>query len=460
MAPVEVAPGLDGWLLLDYHESLTALRDSALFSTDPRHWKGGDGQGQAPPPVAPRIGAPPGDGPRHRRLRAPLGDTVAALSGQRAARGVREIAHGLIDGFASTGRADLVGDYAVPLTGRALGGLFGLSGVTGETLVDLLAQTYGGDGRAGRVAAERIRAYLSALVASRRAGPGGDLVSRLLSHPAGLDGAETADALALLLDTGYESTVHLIGNVLRVLLSDAEVASAYRGATLPAGDLIDHVMWVAPPLRVSTGRFPRRDLRIGDARIREGEAVLIGFAAAHTDPAVGGRADGRRCVSDLAGNRAHLMWGAGPHGCPARGLARDIAVTAVDTLLDRLALPRLAIDPQRLRPHPSPSAHGCAELPVLFRPEAPKVAPPPSAGRRRALRFLRPPRSTGARYQAPGARTGDDPAQPEPASTPPRAGRPRPTGARYHVPAPTGEHPPQDPLEALVRCWRPEEDSP
>ncbi|GLU48807.1 cytochrome P450 [Nocardiopsis ansamitocini] len=458
VAPVEITPGVPGWLLLGYHENLNVLRDPARFSTDPRHWRQAreGGLGNVP---GPRTGSLAGDGAGHRRLRAPIVEGLAAVTGPALGAAIERLAHALIDGFAGEGNADLIADYAAPLPVLVLNRLFGLSDEHGRLLADLTANRRDGDAAVAERAADDIRDYFTALVRRRRDKPGGDFVSTLLAHPAALSDTEAVDELLLMVGAGHEPTTHLIGNALHRLLGDSEIAVAYRGAALPAADFIDYVMWVDPPLQTLAGRYPTLDVRIGDAEIKEGDALLLGFAPAHADPATRppGREDG---IDALAGNRAHLMWGAGPHGCPAQSLAREITITAIDVLISRLGDLTLTGAPETLRRRGSLSVHGLVELPVAFAPErrpaATRPAPVPARkGIRRMFPPARTPRAQGARYGAPD-RDRAQPQQAGPAASPraPAPVRVRATGARYQAPAARPPEPEADPLELLLARWR------
>lgn len=449
VAPVEISPGVPGWLLLGYHENLNVLRNPVSFSTDPARWREAREGWQEN-----RVGgtALAADGERHRRMRTPLVEALHALSGRRLSRTVTRLASSLVDRFATTGRADLIADYAAPLPAMVLNFLFGLDDRYGDLLARLCAARDGDDPDAAERATADLRRYVRALVARRRAEPGDDLVSRLLAHPVALTDAEVATEVETLLRLGVEPTAHLIGNALRLLLTQPEVAAAYRGAALPSVDFLDYVMWADPPLQALQARYPTHDVRIGGADIKEGEALVLGFAPAHADPAT------RRghALDDLAGNRSHLMWGAGPHGCPARALASEVAATAIDVLLDRLD-PKLDGPPEQLRWRASLSVHGLAALPVVFPPEPAPAVPQQPAPRPRRRLLARTARRTaaprGARYGAPGD-TAEPPAPRTPTARHARVPAPasRATGARYHVPAPADE-PRPDPLEGLLAQW-------
>ncbi|WP_236567966.1 MULTISPECIES: cytochrome P450 [unclassified Nocardiopsis] len=449
LAPVEVAPGVSGWLVLGYKESLQVLRDQARFSADPRTR---DPRGAAPVPGA----ALDRDGDEHRRLRAAVVDTLARVDTPRLVPVVERAASHLLGRVAAEGAADLVGQFAAPLPALVLNELFGLPEAYGHLLADLARRRWSGDPERAEPAAAALEDYFAGLVARKRADPGEDVASRLLAHPHALTDAEAVHALSLLWRTGHEPTAHLIGNGLLRLLEDPGVWTAYLGGTLTPEDFVDYVLWTDTPIRTLPGRYATADLRLADARVRRGDPLLLGLAAAHTDPCVARGGD----AMTLAGDRSHLAWGAGAHRCPATGLTRELVRTAIDTAVDRLRGMVLAVEPLELRWSASPRVHGLVELPVWFTAtgeRAEKDEEPAPAPVRRWVRRKRKPAPRGARYQAPLA--GREPEERQPRAVPVERRQrraPRGAGARYQAPfARAGEpEPAPDALEQLLAAWR------
>lgn len=400
LVPVEVAPGVPGWLLLGYKENLRVLRDQNHFSADPRPW-GADGA------LPIRGAALARDGDEHQRLRLPIVDALASVGTQRLVPVVQRAAVRLIGRVGAKGAADLVGQYALPLPALVLNELLGLPDSYGHLLADLTARLRGDDARRAATAAPAVRAYFRGLVARKRAEPGSDVTSVILEHPHGLTDDEAAEALRLLWATGLEPTTHLIGNALRLLVGDPGVWTAYLGGTLTPEDFLDYVMWTDPPVSVLAGRYATTDLRISGVLVRRGQPLLFGFGAAHTDPSVSGGTGA--AVDLLVGNRAHLSWGAGAHRCPAASFTQELVRTAIDTALDRMRGMVSAVGPDGPRRRASPG--GPEELPVRFVPTGepePSAEPEPEA-RRGARRRKRRPVGRGARYQAPFAEKPHDP---------------------------------------------------
>lgn len=373
VAPVELETGVRAWLLLGYQENLTVLQNPHMFSRDTRRWRevseGRVDLASGRPALSWRPNVLYADGADHARLRGPVVDALARVDMAGTARMVRQLCEELIDSFIADGRADLVAEYANPLPVLVVNRLYGLADSYGHMLGDLTAIVFNENARRGEDAIARVHQYFSGLVDRKREHPGQDLVSWMLAHPSGLTGHEVAHQAALINNASHQPTTHLIGNAMRTLLTDSRVRGAYTDARLPVQELLDHVMWTDTPFQILPARFALQDMRIGNAEVRSGDALLIGFDAAHRDPAVRRSEDDGTGVA--SGSRAHLMFGAGPHACPAREMAKMIAAIAVTTLHERLSGMRLAVEPEELRWMPSPFLRGLSELPVSFVPGEP-----------------------------------------------------------------------------------------
>lgn len=377
VAPVELENGARAWLVLGYHENLTVLRDQRLFSRDTRRWRevieGRVDLAAARPTLSWRPNALYADGPEHTRLRSAIADSLARVDLNATARTVRRIAGDLIDSFAPRGGADLISEYAHPLPVLVVNSLYGLPDDYGHMLGGLTAIAFSEDPERAGGAVVRLHQYFSELVRRKHRKPGPDLVSWMIEHPSGLSDSQVAHQAALINNASHMATTHLIGNTMHTLLTDKEVRVAYADARLPIQELLDHVMWTDAPSQILPARIALQDTHLGETPIRAGDALLIGFGGAHRDPSV--RCGRGETIGISSGSRAHLMFGAGAHSCPARELARMTASIAVTTLRERLGGIRLAVDPQDLRWVRSPFVRGLSELPVTFTPGEPQAPP-------------------------------------------------------------------------------------
>ncbi|OMI40782.1 cytochrome P450, partial [Streptomyces sparsogenes] len=362
IAPVELSPGVEAYLITSYSLALDVLRDTERFAKDPRGWRA-LGEGRIPPdcPVGPMMMYRPNalfnDGEAHARLRGVITDSLTRLDPYALSEYVERSAETLIDAFADKGEADLLSEYAAAVPLLVFNRLFGYPAEHGLRLVGTMAKLFD-SGEDAAEANQELQDYMAGLIATKRERPGPDLTSWMLAHPSRLAEDELLQQLMLILAAGTEPQLNLIANALRLLLSDDRFAGELSGGSMPVQDAIDEVLWTDPPLANFGTRFARRDLELAGVRIRRGEPVLTSYAAANTDPEL--TSEGR------LGNRAHLAWSIGAHRCPAESPARVIASVAIEKLLDRLPDVRLAVPADQLAWRPGPFHRALAALPVRF----------------------------------------------------------------------------------------------
>lgn len=374
-APVELAPGVEATLVTDYSAALRLLQDSASFRKDSRRWRDfNDGLIAPDSPVVPLLAYRPNcmfsDGAEHLRLRQAVTDSMARVDVRRLTRSTSQVSNYLIAQFGSRGSADLLGDYAKQLPLFVFNELFGCPADIGDRVLFGISGMF--DGINAEKAAEVLFGAVGQLVALKRSRPGDDVTSWLMQHHAQLTDEEMVHQLALLLAAGTEPLRNLIGNTLHRLLTEDEYA--HSGGLID--EAIDDTLWENPPMSNLAPHYPVTDMEFAGQQLQEGDLVLVSFAAANTGPVLAATRQG--------GSRAHLAWSAGPHACPSKEPARQIAVTAIENLLNQLPDVQLAVPEDSLTWRPGPFNRGLAALPARFTPaeadprSTQKVRPEPS----------------------------------------------------------------------------------
>ncbi|MEV6977688.1 cytochrome P450 [Kitasatospora sp. NPDC093806] len=421
VAPIELEPGVEAWLVLGYAELLELTRNEALFSKDSRRWRV-PAEGRLAPDsrIQPMTSWRPTllnlDGAEHQRLRAAVADTLAQIDHRQLRETTEASADALIDSWGPDGTADLVAQYARRLPLLVFTQLLGLPSETGQHLIQLISHIADSGAESVR-ANQEFQAILVDLVRHRRSAPSADLTSWLLAHPAALTDEEAVHHLVVMMVAGNETTICWTGNTLRLLLTDRRFRATLTGGRLTVADALEEVLWRDPPTQNFPGRWATGDTVLGGQYIGRGDMLVLGLAAANADPAAQG--PGVLGHSPLGGNRAHLAWGAGKHVCPAQHPARIIVETAVETLLHRLPDLQLAVPPNELTWRPSPWSRALVSLPVLYSaftpprppaPERPSAWTPPQASQ--------DPQPNPAEPTGSSATTGDPTASPSSGSTP------------------------------------------
>jgi cytochrome P450 len=184
--------------------------------------------------------------------------------------------------------------------------------------------------------------YFLDLVEERRRRPGDDLVSVLVAgHDEGrLTAAEVAAQCQLLFGAGHQTLIDLVGNAVHAFLAHPEQLRLLQADWSLIGPAVEEVLRHEPSVAFQH-KVASADLEVGGRVIRQGQAVLLGIAAANRDPEVFADPD-RFDIRRVA--RPHVSFAPGTHACVGMGLARLELGVALRTLFRRF--PHLRLDPE------------------------------------------------------------------------------------------------------------------
>nr|WP_202501066.1 cytochrome P450 [Streptomyces sp. SID5785] len=370
VAPVLLDGGVPAWLVLGYSEVSYVTAHDELFARDSRRWN----QWEHIPadwPLMPFVGYQPSvlfaEGAEHQRRAGVITHALEQVDQFELGRDCAQIADRLIAEFSGSGQAELMSAYAHALPMRAAVQMCGMPQLGEDTqnlVEDLRISLDAAEGDDPVAAYVRVGERIAALVKEKRERPGADATSRMILDPAGLSDEEIVQDLISVIAAAQQPTANWICNTLRLLLTDERFALNVSGGRLSVGEALNEVLWLDTPTQNFIGRWAVRDTQLGGRLIRAGDCVVLGLAAANTDPQIWPEAH----VG--AENAAHLSFSNGEHRCPypAPLLADVIARTAVETLLDRLPDLVLAVEPEELTWRPSIWMRGLTSLPVRFTP--------------------------------------------------------------------------------------------
>ncbi|MER6364198.1 cytochrome P450 [Kitasatospora sp. NPDC001527] len=372
VVPVELPGGVAAWAVTRHAAARELLTDARLVK-DARHWAAYR-RGEVPT-TWPLIGlAVPGpsmvttDGAEHRRLRALVAHAFTPRQVELMRPRVAAITGGLLDGLAAGEPVvDLKSAFAFPLPMTVICSLLGVPESEHAHLRDLYERFFGArpnpEGIQATIAG--LNAFVNGLVARRRATPGDDLTSVLLLADAeggALTDAEAAATLRVIIAAGHETTVNLIGNAVRALLSHPDQLALVREGKVGWDAVVEESLRWTPPTSNFLFRFAAEDVPVGDAVIPRGEPVLISYNAIGRDPAQHGvTAELFDVTRDPI---RHLSFGHGPHVCPGSPLARLEAGIALPALFERFPGLSLAVPDEELRPSGSLVVNALKEIPV------------------------------------------------------------------------------------------------
>ncbi len=202
---------------------------------------------------------------------------------------------------------------------------------------------------------------------------GDDLMSQLIDASEGgvqLNPAELRAIAGLVLAAGFETTVNLLGNGIRLLLDHPDqLARLVEDPSLWPG-AVEEILRYDPPVQM-TARVARTDTTVAGTAVRTGELVLIYLAAANRDPAV--FPDPHRFDIGRTNAGRHLSFSGGRHFCLGAALARAEGEAGLRCFFSRFPDAALAGPGTR---RPTRVLRGWADLPVRLR-----VAPPVATNR-------------------------------------------------------------------------------
>ncbi|MFJ9518001.1 cytochrome P450 [Kitasatospora sp. NPDC101801] len=369
VAPVLLHGDLPAWLILGHSANLTAMRTPSRFSRDSRRWTAFQ-EGRVTPdsPLMPVIAWQPlcvfADGAEHKRLRGAVTDGLNRVDRRGIRRYVTRFADQLIQDFGPAGQAELVAQFAEHLPMLVMTHVVGMPEEYGPRLVEAARDLMKGTETA-IASNDYVVATLRRMMDRKRVAPGADLVSWLMQHEAGLTDDEVLEHLRVVLLAANETTVNLIADTLKMVLTDRRFRAHLSGGHMTLPDALDQVLWDSAPMSLVAGRWATGDTELGGQQIKTGDMLLLGLAAGNVDPVV--RPD---LSKPLHGNRAHLAFGGGPHECPGQDMGRAIAETGIDILLTRLPDLQLAISEDELTWTSAWLSRHLVELPVRFTPRA------------------------------------------------------------------------------------------
>ncbi|MEU3934401.1 cytochrome P450 [Streptomyces sp. NPDC029044] len=317
------------------------------------------------------------DGAEHRRLRRPLTRTFTRSRVEAMGPRIDQIVAQMLDDLphraAPDGTVDLRAHYAYPFPMQVICELIGIPEAWWSRCRELINTVIRADTTAEQfLATEQERHELfQRLFAMRRAEPADDLTSALLTHNEEADDPftdeELEDTLWTLIGAGHETSISLIVNATRALLTHPDqLAMVREGGPALWGEVIEETLRWDSPVGNFPARFPTEDIVVAGVTIPKGDAILAPWSGVNRDPKqYGDTADQFDITRPV---KRHLAFGTGPHVCIGPGLARFEAMAALPPLFARYPELRLAVDPSELSPVPSLFSNSVTGLPVHLGP--------------------------------------------------------------------------------------------
>lgn len=267
------------------------------------------------------------DGKAHTRMRALLDPFFEPARIARLEPMLRGVADELVSKLPHGQVLDAVAEMGEIYAVRGMLGWLGWPSELETELLDWMAANHAAarSGELSRTAevAERFNTIIRRVLAPRRAaGPNApdDPTTELLRLLADEPDADEVIVSVLRNWTGGDlgSIALCIGVLVHWMATYPEQMDHWRQASDHELDrAIDEVLRIDSPF-VANRRVATRDVKIAGQQIQAGDQVVLNWTAANRDPAAFGDADAYHPTRNAAKN---VVYGAGPHVCPGRGLS-------------------------------------------------------------------------------------------------------------------------------------------
>ena len=164
--------------------------------------------------------------------------------------------------------------------------------------------------------------WLTAHLQKLRDNPGDDLMSQLIGASDGgvrLNQDELLAVAGLVLAAGFETTVNLLGNGIRMLLQSPDQLAVLAADPSLWPNAVEEILRLDSPVQL-TARVARTDAVVAGTPVERGDMVVIYMAGANRDPAV--FPDPHRFDVQRRNAGRHLAFSGGRHFCLGAALAR------------------------------------------------------------------------------------------------------------------------------------------
>lgn len=350
--PHHAPDGATIWYITRYEDVVTVLKDTHNFVKDVT---------QARPERASLYSSParpvhPGlnqnmlfsDPPAHTRLRALVSQAFTPRRVKALEPSIQATTDALLQAVVPRRALDVIADLALPLPVSVICDLLGVPEAERAAVRDWSQAVISPGSRGLNYSARKRRiraflAYLRRLFAERRVRPRDDLITALLQAE-GPDGDHLSDheltsMVALLIVTGHETTVNLIGNGTLALLRHPEQQARLLRDPALITSAVEEILRFDGPVETSTTRWAAADVWLSGRCIRRGDVVRVVLSSANRDE---GQFEAPDVFDIDRQDNRHLAFGHGIHYCLGAPLARLEGQIALLSLFTRFPALRLA----------------------------------------------------------------------------------------------------------------------
>jgi cytochrome P450 len=320
---------VDGIFYLTHRDDvLAALRDPELFSSK----KAFDVLG-SPLPLVPISFDPP----EHTRFRKILQPFFSPHTLKEMLPSLQKQAIELVDAIAARAECEVVADVAIPYPSQVFLTLFGLPLEDRDQLIawkdSVIAISEAPSLEdADLTPALELVTYLAKAINARRADPGPDILSQLLTGDEPLDDAEIMGLSFLFVLAGLDTVTAAMSSALLELARNPDLRAALREDPDQMGVFVEEIVRLEPPAPMLP-RVTTTEVTIGDVTLPADTMVRLCVAAINRDDS-----DETSTNDVVMDGKVHRHWGfgGGPHRCLGSHLARMELTLVLDEWLKRI----------------------------------------------------------------------------------------------------------------------------
>ncbi|MCV7278896.1 cytochrome P450 [Mycolicibacterium flavescens] len=320
---------MDGYYYITRRDDvLTALRDPQLFSSK----KAFDELG-SPLPLVPIAFDPP----EHTRFRKILQPFFSPHTLKEMLPSLQRQAIAIVEAAAAKSELDVMADIAIPYPSQVFLTLFGLPLEDRDRLIAwkdnviALSELPSMEG-ADLTPALELVTYVSEAINERRANPGDDLLSKVLTGDDPLDDAEAIGLSFLFVLAGLDTVTSSMAFALLELARNPELRHRLRDNPDDIRVFVEEIVRLEPPAPI-VPRVTTDDVTISGVTLPAGTKVRLCIAAINRDDH-----DAISANHVVMDGKVHAHWGfgGGPHRCLGSHLARMELSLIVEEWLNRM----------------------------------------------------------------------------------------------------------------------------
>ncbi|WP_410661395.1 cytochrome P450 [Amycolatopsis sp. lyj-112] len=317
------------------------------------------------------AGVIPQHGEAHLKWRRMLGKWFTAKRMNALRPGMEAMAEQLVDEMVAKGTpADLKAGVAFPLPVWVICDMLGVPDTDRDRFAhwsDVMLSMTRYTQAEFDVAQAEFGRYMGGHIAAKRAEPGEDILSALITDT-DADGERWSDALLVasgigLLIAGHETTANMIAKMVAMLLEDRGRWEALLADRSLIRTAVEESLRMDANAGIGMSRYLTEDFEVGGTTLPAGTTAMCSMASANRDDRAFDAADAMNL--DRSPN-AHLAFGAGAHACLGQPLARTELQVVLGVLLRRLPSLELAVPADDLRKVEGLAVGGLRELPVRW----------------------------------------------------------------------------------------------